>query len=519
MPACVHYLRIFFATLVFSISLLLSSTTARCEDSPGIETTSGVFRMTFENVSISGEKDMGFLGGTFLYDVKDWFAIGPGVYGAATGNRGGFITLGMAGELKKNITDRLSITGGLFVGAGGGGGGGEELSGNGLMIRPHAGLTLRLGKRNYIGTGVSHITFPDGSIRSTQLYVSYEHAFDVLIHGGWLKRTFSKVTSKPSVPALEQEFGAVYRQYFVPDSVKTSDQKSQHDSIGLMGVEWTGYLNDNVFLKSEIEGAMQGESNGYMQILLGGGYRFPLTDRTFLKLAAQIGVAGGGAVDTGGGFLVNGEVLLQQYIADHLYLSASGGYVNAPDGSFKAATASLQLGYRYGTPHVYKGIYPLSALDDYDRHHFRIRTTHQTYLKSDNDNWRTDHSDLDVDNLGFQLDYFATEWIYLTGQGLAAYGRGKAGAYMAGLVGAGVHCPLMNTPFFLDLEGLAGAAGGGGLAVGGGLVWQVNAGVGYMLGESFSIIATIGHIDAPRGDFEAHVVGVSVGYNFTTFGK
>lgn len=387
------------------------------------------------------------------------------------------------------------------------------------MLRPHAGLTLRLGKQNYIGTGVSHITFPDGSIRSTQLYVSYEHAFDALIHGGWLERTYYQGTSKASLPALEKEFGAVYRRYFVPADVETSGGKSQHDTIGLMGAEWTGYLNDNLFIKSEIEGAMQGESNGYMQILLGGGYRFSLTERTFFKLAAQIGVAGGGAVDTGGGFLVNGEALLQQYIADHLYLSASGGYVNAPDGSFEAATAGLQLGYRYGTPLVHKGIYPLSALADYDRHFFRIRTTHQTYLKSGNDNWRTHHSDLDVDNLGFQLDYFATDRIYLSGQGLAAYGRGKAGAYMAGLIGAGVHFPLMDTPFFLDLEGLSGAAGGGGLAVGGGLVWQVNAGIGYKLREAFSIMATIGHIDAPKGDFEAHVVGVSIGYQFTAFGK
>lgn len=63
--------------------------------------------MTFENVSIPEEEDMGFLGGggTVLYDTSDWFAIGPGVYGAATGDRGGFITLGLAGEVKKNIID------------------------------------------------------------------------------------------------------------------------------------------------------------------------------------------------------------------------------------------------------------------------------------------------------------------------------------------------------------------------------------------------------------------------------
>ena len=82
-----------------------------------------------------------------------------------------------------------------------------------------------------------------------------------------------------------------------------------------------------------------------------------------------------------------------------------------------------------------------------------------------------------VDNLGLQIDYFINPDWYITGQGLAAY-KGDAGAFMTGLVGTGVRKNL-NKSLYLNAETLAGAAGGGGLAMGSGLVWQGNAGVGY----------------------------------------
>jgi hypothetical protein len=124
-----------------------------------------------------------------------------------------------------------------------------------------------------------------------------------------------------------------------------------------------------------------------------------------------------------------------------------------------------------------------------------------------------------MDNLGFQIDYFPNRTVYLSGQGMAAYGRGNAGAYMTGLLGAGLHFPLGNTPTFIELEALAGAAGGGGVAVGGGFVWQANAGIGIELTDAFSLIATAGRLDAPGGEFEADVVGISIGYQFTAFAK
>ena len=504
---------ILYAVFIFflSYSVAWSETTT----TNTIEPTEGKLRLTYEEVTLPGSEKMGFMGGSLLYDVNDWFAVGAGAYGALAGQRGGFITLGVAGEVKKDLFEFLSINAGLFVGAGGGRGG-YTLSGGGLMLRPHVGLNIKAGKWGNIGVGVSHISFPDGTIGSTQPYVSYEAPFDTLIGEGWLEDGVLNDSAVEQLSSSEREFAVVYRMYTVPDGVLTDSGTVQSKTLKLMGAEWHRYYGDNFFFKIESEGAMGGENTGYMQIFMGAGFRFGLTDSTFIKIAGQLGVAGGGDVATAGGFLVDGSIGLQQYFTDNVFLGVTGGYVKAPGGAFKATSVALQLGYRYGSPNLGEGNVNLESIASYNRQHIRLRTVQQTYLKDDPD-WRGHHSDLSVQNLGLQADYFLSQNLYLSGHAIAAYG-GMAGAYMKGLVGAGWHQPLFQTPVFIDLEGLIGAAGGGGLNIQGGLVYQGNANLGYQLTDAFSVMGTVGYIKAQKGGFRAKVVGGSVGYNFTTFG-
>lgn len=266
---------------------------------------------------------------------------------------------------------------------------------------------------------------------------------------------------------------------------------------------------------------MGGKSRGYMQSLIGAGYRMMLLDDgTWLKLTASAGMAGGGDVATGGGLLIHTEASLQQRLTDHLYAEVGGGYVKAPDGGFKAYTLTGKLGYHFYTPEVLADVESLLASDvrGFQASHFRVRVTQQKYMKAA-PNWRGHHNNLNVDNLGIQMDAFLTKRFFLSGQVLAAY-SGKAGAYMVGLVGAGVHQQLFETPVFFDAEALIGPAGGGGLSTGGGLVWQSNAGIGYQFNEKYSLIAQYGYMAAAtKGDFKAKVVTFSFGYNFTLLTK
>lgn len=477
------------------------------------------WRLTNETWKLPAAETMGMVGGSLLFDVAEHVKLGVGSYGAMRGERGGFITLGLAAEVNQKIINRWSAEAGLFVG-GGGGRGGASLAGGGLMLRSHAGLSYDTQRFGKLGFGVSHVSFPSGVIQSTQPYLKYDYQFDSLIANGW-GTPRSSIQSADAPPLSKpQEFSLVYRHYIIPSSVVQDSGAPQHRNMQLMGVEWLSYLDPNWFLKLEAEGAMGGKNSGYMQILTGGGYRLPLSSSTAIKVHLAAGPAGGGSVDTGGGLLLDGGIALQQKISRSMALELSLGQVRSPSASFKATNVALKLNHQFGIPGANNDV-SWGAMASFEPQSLRVRTVNQTYLKGSPD-WRANNVDTSVQNIGVQLDYFlpgprqATEF-YLTGQGLAAY-AGKAGAYMTGLVGAGVQVPIM-TNWFVEGEGLVGAAGGGGLAVGNGLVSQVNAGIGYRLTDALSLMGTAGYMAAIGGDFKAKVVGLSLAYQFTGFAE
>ena len=129
--------------------------------------------MTYESLNLPGGEAMGMLGGDYLVSVNDHLRIGVGAFGAVQGERGGFITLGVEGELQERIGDNLLSHAALFVGAGGGHGS-NALTGGGLMLRGDLGLTYETHGYGNIGMGISHVRFPSGDISSTQPYVQYD---------------------------------------------------------------------------------------------------------------------------------------------------------------------------------------------------------------------------------------------------------------------------------------------------------------------------------------------------------
>ncbi len=508
--------------LVFSASCLAQNQPA-ASTANALAVVPTTWRLTDETWKLPAGEAMGMVGGTLLFDVSEQVKLGVASYGAVRGQRGGFITLGLAAEVNQHLIDRWSAEAGLFVGGGGGrggGGGDTSLAGGGLMLRSHAGLSYDTQGFGQFGLGLSHVAFPSGVIQSTQPYVKYDYAFSSLLTNGW--RTAPSGVQAADAPLLRkpQEFSLVYRHYNIPTSVVQNGGAAQHRTMQLMGVEWLSYLDDRWFLKLEAEGAMGGKNSGYMQILTGGGYRLPLGARTALKVHLAAGPAGGGSVDSGGGLLLDSGIAVQQTISRSTALELSLGQVRAPSASFKANSLALKLSHQFGIPSADSDL-NWGALTAFEPQSLRIRAVNQSYLK-DSPTWRANHVGTSVHNLGVQLDYFlpsdpSASHFFMTGQGLAAY-AGKAGAFMTGLVGAGVQVPLTQN-WFVEGEGLVGAAGGGGLAVGSGLVGQANASLGYRLSESLSLIGSAGYMAAVRGDFKAKVVGLSLAYQFTGFAE
>ena len=479
-----------------------------------LNTIPTTWRLSSETLKLPGAEKMGMVGGDLLFDVSDKLRLGVGSYGAVRGERGGFITLGVAGEVRQRLSPAWLSQIGLFVGAGGGRGG-STLSGGGLMLRGDAGLTYETAGYGNFGFGVSHVRFPSGVISSTQPYVQYEYAFFSLLDQGWAgSASGSAAANRSAAHPRSNEFALVARSYQIPSSVVRDNGSPQHGSMQLLGVEWLSYLDERWFLKLESEGAMGGQNTGYMQILAGGGYRLPLARNTALKFNMAAGPAGGGSVDTGGGLLLDAGISLQQNLTEHTALELTLGEVRAPSRSFKARSEALKFNYQFDLPRVSSSAVPLSTLDGFEAEHLRVRVANQTYFKAAS-NWRNQYVDQAVSNLGVQLDYFMSPNWFVTGQGLAAY-AGKAGAYMTGQVGLGAQWPVAES-WFVEGEALLGAAGGGGLAVGNGLVGQANAAIGYRLSKSMSIMGTAGRISALKGDFKANMLGLTLAYQFTAY--
>lgn len=462
------------------LSILGSIATAQAKAEPA----EYQLKAAYESLSLPGSETMGILGLGVERTLNDYFSVGAGTWMAMRGERGGFITIGLQGSGHVPLSGSIELEAGAFVGAGGGRGG-YELSGGGLMLRGYVGLANDFGAWGRLGGGISYVDFPNGgAIDSVQPVVFYSLPFSF---------------DNPDIAGLnfeESSLAVVSRFMNVSSGVRKGSGVSQ-DDFTLLGVVWKGYIDETWFVRAEMEGAAGGNSTGFMQILLGGGARLPISERLSLDASLSVGGGGGGDVDSGGGFLVDVSGGVQYALNDDFFAGAGLSWLTAPNGSLKGFSPSVSVGAMFGQESPREA----EALP------IRFRVVSQHYFKG-SDDWRAHHADKDVDNLGVQLDYFVLPGAYLTGQALAAF-SGDAGAYMTGLLGAGVHQEISG-PLFAELEGLVGAAGGGGLDVGSGLVWQTNASLGYQISEDVAFMVTGGYIDAFKRKFDANVLGLSL---------
>ena len=484
-------------------------------------------RGDYESWVLPGSEAMGMAGVGVRRQVGEHGFLGVDLYGAVRGDRGGFITLGGTGGFRWPLSDRLSLETSLHLGAGGGRGG-RALSGGGLLLRESAGLRYEFPGLGTVHAGISHVDFPDGGvIHSTQAYAGFSLPFSALLQAGGPATAWQMPPSFDAggYRAQPQAFSALVREVFVDGGSRMDDGRVQQD-FTLIGAEWRTAFGEHVFTRIEASAAMRGGVAGYMQVLGGLGLQYPVNQSVTVHSALSGGFGGGGGVDTAGGLLAAADVGLQWEVAPAWQVDVAAGYFAAPEGSLRAKTLTLRVAHAFGgLPSVSskaasdsKGGLATSANSsltgvEFEPRALRVRFAEQHYFKGNAD-WRS-LPQVEVGNLGFQFDYFMNPEWYLTGQGLGAY-TGKAGAYMTGQLGVGTHRAL-GTNTFVEVEALAGAAGGGGLSTGGGLVYQLNANLGWQVNEHTAVLLGAGELKAANGNLRAHVAGLSVAYRFNAF--
>ena len=478
--------------LLFGLCLAIGSAQALVLDTDsGLTRRGAQLRVNAERVSLPAGEKMGLLGTSYLVDIDHGLAVGPAVYGAISGQRGGLFTIGAEVAWRRRVVGPLSLDLGFYLG---GGGGAAAPVGGGLMLRPHADLLWDLGGHR-VGLSYSQVRFANGSISSRQFGLVWNADTDL----SYVRedRIGSRVDGSGRSGVGFDRLQPVLGVYRPRGGVGRASGGALPRSIGFVGARFETPLGRNAYAGVEAAGAASGGVAGYAEYLGTLGAETPVWgDALTVGARVALGMGGGGDIDTGGGLLAKASVYGIVRLAGNLGLTLEGGLTRAPQGSFKAVHASTSLVWVLDDPNE------LGAAE----------TTRTEWVGGieQYDAVRRSGGSRALQAVALRVNRFVSPSVYLSGQAHSALG-GQAGGYSVGLLGLGIQRPV-GDGWRVGAEALAGAAGGGGVDTQGGFIVQpmlyghrdLAPGIGLRLG--------VGHVKGVRGPLSGNVVELSVAF-------
>jgi hypothetical protein len=450
------------------------------------------------------------LGGTYMVAVNPDWGFGPSVYAGAQGDHGGLFTVGVTAQRRWRLfSSPWFVAAGLYAGAGGATHSKDADAGGGLMLRPELSLRRAFGPV-YAGLGVAHVTFPSGNIRDTQWTVVIGRSDNFL----------SFLPTHSGMPGrADGRLGLKFDEISLSAGTETFREGSRRRNgapltgrLDKAGADLRRYVAPGRWWGIEASGAAGGDVNGYMELLANAGADCGIFGEQ-LRVGAQLsaGLGGGGVIDTGSGWLLRAGPTLRWITPWGPTLRADASYLTAPGGHYRSEQLRLSLSLPLES--AARARAPHSFLDGTVREMaWYVTTPHFQKLRFE------DGTEDAVTGLGLTFNRDLDRTWYGTAQaGSAAWG--EAGGFSYGLVGLGAKTRRMNG-VRLGIEGLAGAAGGGGVdvrggAVAGGEVWAQWEGI--VRKDRLRLKAGIGHLQAlGNGGRGTPVASLSLGWAFGT---
>jgi len=502
------------AGILTSSSFATEVSTPTPDHSLWLQQQPGFFRFSYDSIKMPYNiSSMGLTGINYFADFTPNIYGGVGAYGAMTGSQGGFFTLGVGAGLHHTFPHHLVADLGMFVG---GGGGRSSYVGGGLMLRPHVGIAYDF-QWAQLGLHYSYIDFPTGKIHSQQVGVNLDIPFDfyyvrpqdvghALFHFDDIHLFNGKF-----LQVQRNDFGLLLQAYRQNKGTRNVNGVIQDGTIGLVGAELDHYLTKNIFWSFKAGGAFRGVPNGYMDVLAGAGYHWPLGSYGFaLVPQLQVGAGGGGNVNTGGGVILLPQLGIEWPMTKHFSGRLSSGYLWAPQGQLKAATLTAEVFY-----HLDMGTgssTPADFVSNYSVQNWRIQLLNQTYLAPQRTFTATTPS---INLIAVQVDQLFTPYFFFSYQAASAYNGLHAGGYATGMIGPGIQTSTLlghRVQPFAEL--LVGAGGGGGLALSGGSLIEPVVGLRYLFTPSVGVQASVGQVKALQNNLNTSVINLGLTINF-----
>ena len=273
--------------------------------------------------------------------------------------------------------------------------------------------------------------------------------------------------------------------YYHPIDSDRRGFSGQLDPMYVGGAEFTfrpAHV-DTYELFMAVNGAAGGDGAGYAEWILGPRFFTQPFGSLGVRAFADIGVgyAGGGGVDTGGGLVGQLGAGLDIPLFAGLHAELGALAIGAATGDFMAPGAFARIAYRFDDPAARR-----FGVDGGLTRHWQFTTG--VSMQLDHDGLRppghpfSGNSPVLVEST---LDLYFGENLYVSG-GAHTVVDGMAGGYAMGTVALGWDQPVTDR-WSVSAEGFAGAAAGGGIATGGGLIWGARAEVDYALTDNLKL--------------------------------
>ena len=419
--------------------------------------------------------------------LDDGLSFGQTLYSGAYGDGGGAFFWGFEGVKRLAISPSLGVAISGFLG---GGGGAAQVVGDGTMWRLGVVGEYAVTHHWSLQAGVSRL-----QVNGAKL-------------DGWA--TTLGLRYAPSAKTTENgrnDMGlssAAFRvtQYAFPDVPSRSG--TPQEDLKLMGAEARFDIAKGAEAFLGADGAVAG-GDGYMQVLSGLRKRFPI-GRASVFGQASVGFGGGGDVDTGGGFIAGAAAGIALPIAEKFDLELAHGVLTALDTSAKGHGSQISISRVLGRKVTDR---QKSAAQRWQVSlGLSVQPPNDTYMKA------RSHDGILPIMQESSIDLFLGEKTYLTGNAQTTVSGGVAG-YAVGLLGAGHELDL-GEKWRLSIEGHVGAAGGGGVDVGRGVVAGVRGEIDYLLSDSNALSMGLGLLKSFDGGLSVPIVQIGFKHRFAT---
>lgn len=476
-----------------------------------LQSRSLAFRVDYQPIFISNQPALGVTGVHGLAISQAGFYGGVGLYGAVHGQYGGLFILGGDVGWQHQIDGPLWFDAGSFFG---GGGGASAPVHNGTVVDPHVGFKYDLGQL-MLGISYSHFGFINSQLQGNTVMLLLDIPFSWYEVG-----TSSDNNTKWSFDDLSNKDITFNHAYLAlsggvnqPKSGTTNRADVVEDNAySLLGVSYGYYLTPHLFAFGKTDASWHNNA-GFQDVFLGSGYDALLTPNIKGLAKLGVGAGGGGGVDTGGGVLLHPSLAAEYRLWHSFALGVSGGYILGPDADYHAFTTRLNLKYYFNIASKDDDGIPSKHYDNFDTQGWRVGIANQLMVSPQRNSDR--NTDDNVNLFTFQLDYLLNPYTYLSGQTSYAY-DGDAGAYASGMLGIGA-----QTPYFLNnsLQAFGaiytGAAGGGGIDTGNGLLMRPEVGLTAPITKNVSLHASVGPtLTMDASDLNSTTLEVGVSYQF-----